>query len=183
MHVLGAESPSRELGFRLEVAAPLPKQDRLRFMIEKLTELGVTHYTPVRTQWSQSRSNRERAGKLHQYVVEASKQCGRNVLMSIEPVNDWKAYCRSAHLPENKILADVSGTLKLAEIIPSPLSRSDWALAVGPEGGFTEEEVEVARESGWKVISLGPRVMRVETAALGLAALVALSATAQWPAE
>jgi 16S rRNA (uracil1498-N3)-methyltransferase len=175
LRILRVETPVRELGFRLEVAAPLPKQDRLRFMIEKLTELGVTRYTPVRTHWSQSHSDRERAGKLQQYVVEASKQCGRNVLMSIEPAKDWEVHCRSADLPENKVLAHLTGTSEFLETLPSAPSRSDWAVAVGPEAGFTEEEVEVAREAGWKVVSLGPRVMRVETAALALATLVALS--------
>jgi 16S rRNA (uracil1498-N3)-methyltransferase len=179
LRVLRAETPARELGFRLEVAAPLPKHDRLRFMIEKLTELGVTRYTPVRTHWSQSRSDRERAGKLQQYVVEASKQCGRNVLMSIEPAKDWEVYCRSADLPKNKALAHVSGTSQFLESFPSTPSRSDWAVAIGPEAGFTEEEVEVARESGWKVVSLGPRVLRVETAALALTILVAVSGTAR----
>ena len=148
-------------------------------MIEKLTELGVTCYTPVRTHWSQSRSDRQGPGKLQQYVVEASKQCGRNVLMRIEPAEDWKVHCRSADLPENKILAHLTGTAEFLESFPSAPSRSDWAVAVGPEAGFTEEEVEVAREAGWKAVSLGSRVLRVETAALALAALVAVSRTAR----
>jgi 16S rRNA (uracil1498-N3)-methyltransferase len=177
LRVLRVETPARELGFRLEVAAPLPKHDRLRFMIEKLTELGVTRYTPVRTHWSQSRSDRERAGKLQQYVVEASKQCRRNILMSIDSAKDWEVYCRSSDLPENKVLAHLTGTSEFLETLPSAPSWPDWVVAVGPEAGFTEEEVEVARESGWKVVSLGPRMLRVETAALALAVLVALSRT------
>jgi 16S rRNA (uracil1498-N3)-methyltransferase len=174
LNVVGIESPARELGFRLEVAAPLPKGDRGQFMIEKLTELGVTHYSPIRTQRSQIHSAVERAGKLRQYVIEASKQCGRNVLMSVAPVTDWQTYCQSGHLPKRKILAHPLAEATASETFAPPRPPLDCALAVGPEGGFTEEEVLAARQAGWTVVSLGPRILRVETTALTLAALVAV---------
>jgi 16S rRNA (uracil1498-N3)-methyltransferase len=174
LNVVSVERPARELGFRLEVAAPLPRGDRGQFLIEKLTELGATCYAPIRTERSQVHASAERAGKLRQYVIEASKQCGRNVLMSIEPMNEWEAYCKSGHLPEKKILAHPLGNKEPRETIAPSVSPSDSALAVGPEGGFTEQEVQMARQAGWMVVSLGPRLLRVETAALALAALIAL---------
>jgi 16S rRNA (uracil1498-N3)-methyltransferase len=174
LNVIGIETPARELGFRLEVAAPLPKGDRGQFMVEKLTELGVTHYSPIRAERSQSHSAVERAGKLRQYVIEASKQCGRNVLMSVAPVTDWLTYCKSEHLPKRKILAHPLAEVAASEMFAPPHLPLDCALAVGPEGGFTEEEALAAREAGWTVASLGPRMLRVETAALTLAALAAV---------
>jgi 16S rRNA (uracil1498-N3)-methyltransferase len=174
LNVVGIETPARELGFRLEVAAPLPKGDRGQFMVEKLTELGATHYSPIRTERSQIHSTVERAGKLRQYVIEASKQCGRNVLMSIAPVTDWQTYCKSGDLPKRKILAHPLAEAAASEMFAPPHPSLDCALAVGPEGGFTEEEVLAARQAGWTVVSLGPRILRVETTALTLAALVAV---------
>jgi 16S rRNA (uracil1498-N3)-methyltransferase len=174
LNVVGVETPARELGFRLEVAAPLPKGDRGQFMVEKLTELGVTQYSPIRSERSQSHSAAERAGKLRQYVIEASKQCGRNVLMSIAPVTDWQTYCKCGDLPKQKILAHPLRDVAPSKIFMPSHAPFDCALAVGPEGGFTEEEVLAAGQAGWTVVSLGPRMLRVETAALALAALVAV---------
>jgi 16S rRNA (uracil1498-N3)-methyltransferase len=175
LNVVDRKTPARELGFRLEVAAPLLRGDRGQFLIEKLTELGVTHYSPIRAARSQLHSAAERAAKLRQHVIEASKQCGRNVLMTIAPATDWQRYLKSESLPKRKILAhplpEATGLRTFASSHP-PL---DCALAVGPEGGFTEEEVLAARQAGWEVVSLGPRLLRVETAALALAALVALT--------
>jgi 16S rRNA (uracil1498-N3)-methyltransferase len=174
LKVIGVETPAREVGFRLEVAAPLPKGDRGHFMVEKLTELGVTHYAPIRTERTQIHSAVERASKLRQYVIEASKQCGRNVLMNIGPVADWQTHCKSGHLPKRRILAHPLAEATASETFTPPHPPLDCALAVGPEGGFTEEEVLAARQAGWMVVSLGPRMLRVETAALTLAALVAM---------
>jgi 16S rRNA (uracil1498-N3)-methyltransferase len=174
LNVVSVETPARELGFRLEVAAPLPKGDRGQFMVEKLTELGVTRYSPIRTERSQSHSAADRAGKLRQYVIETSKQCGRNVLLSIGPVTDWQTYCKSADLPKRKSLAHPLEEAPAPETFSPQRLPLDCALAVGPEGGFTEAEVLAARQAGWTVVSLGPRMLRVETAALTLAALVAV---------
>jgi 16S rRNA (uracil1498-N3)-methyltransferase len=163
VEVVGIEAPQRELGYRVEVAAPLPKGDRAQFLVEKLTELGATSYTPLVTARSVVRAGEAKGEKLRRYVIEASKQCGRNVLMEVRPVARWADFCRRGDLPARRVLAHPGGD-ELGEAI-----RGDVVLAVGPEGGFTDEEVAEARSAGWRVVSLGPRVLRVETAALVLA--------------
>jgi 16S rRNA (uracil1498-N3)-methyltransferase len=160
------EAPEREIGFRLDVAAPLPKGDRAQFLVEKLTEVGVTTYVPLQTARSVVHPREAKLDKLLRYVIEASKQCGRNVLMNVSPMIAWTDYCRRVDLPERKVLAHPEEKEDEAR----SLERMDVALAVGPEGGFTEEEVEMAKAAGWRTVSLGPRILRVETAALVLAA-------------
>jgi 16S rRNA (uracil1498-N3)-methyltransferase len=164
LQVDGVEAPAVELGFRLEVAAPLPKGDRAQFLLEKLTELGATAFVPLRTQRSVVHPSETRLDKLQRYVIEASKQCGRNKLLRVEPLTDWETYCRRADLPALRILAHPGGSVAFWP------SGQDVALAVGPEGGFTEDEVARAASAGWQVVGLGPRILRVETAALVLAA-------------
>jgi 16S rRNA (uracil1498-N3)-methyltransferase len=165
VQVHGVETPDRELGHRLEVAAPLPKGDRGQFLLEKLTELGVTAYIPLNTRRSVITPGAGRLDKLERYVIEASKQTGRNVLMRVQPAQDWMTYCRSPDLPATRWLATPGG------MTGSWMPGQDLAVAVGPEGGFTEEEIEAGRQAGWQVIGLGPRILRIETAAIVLAVL------------
>jgi 16S rRNA (uracil1498-N3)-methyltransferase len=164
LEVTAVEAPVRELGFRLEMAAPLPRGDRAQFLLEKLTELGATRFVPLRAQRSVVHPGATRLDKLQRYVIEASKQCGRNTLLHVEPLTDWETYCRRGDLRALRVVAHPGGT---AAAWPA---GQDVALAVGPEGGFTEEEVATARAAGWQVVDLGPRILRVETAALVLAA-------------
>jgi 16S rRNA (uracil1498-N3)-methyltransferase len=166
LNVTGMEAPARELGFRLEVAAPLPKADRAAFLVEKLTELGVTSLVPLRTARSVVLPRETRLEKLQRTVIEASKQCGRNVLMHIEPLIAWDAFCSRGQDTMDKILAHPGEDM----IVDYPSMAGDRIIAVGPEGGFTEEEVALARAAGWRAVGLGPRILRVETAALLLAA-------------
>jgi 16S rRNA (uracil1498-N3)-methyltransferase len=165
VEILGAESPQRELGFRVEVAAPLPKADRGQFLLEKLTELGATCYTPLRTRRSVVNPGVTRLDKLERYVIEASKQCGRNVLMRVEPPADWDDYCRRGDLPPLRCFAHPGGQPWEVR------AGQDVVIAVGPEGGFTDEETAMAQSVGWQTVGLGPRMMRIETAALVLATL------------
>jgi 16S rRNA (uracil1498-N3)-methyltransferase len=161
LDVEAVEEPSRELGFRLEVAAPLPRGDRGQFLVEKLTELGATDFLPLRT--ARSLVHPKDGDKLRRYVIEASKQCGRNVLMRVAPVIDWADYARRGDSEAKRLLAHPGGE-------PTANHRGgDVVCAVGPEGGFTDEEVALAREAGWRVVGLGTRILRVETAALAMA--------------
>jgi 16S rRNA (uracil1498-N3)-methyltransferase len=168
LQVQGWTEPRREHGFRLDVAAPLPKGDRAQFLLEKLTELGATAFVPLQTARSVVHPRESKCEKLRRYVIEASKQCGRNVLLQVHPLTAWADFCRRDDLPARRLLAHPGGERGARSGAPT-----DVVLAVGPEGGFTEEEVEQGRAAGWQVIDLGPRTLRVETAALALAVLAA----------
>jgi 16S rRNA (uracil1498-N3)-methyltransferase len=164
-------SPMREMPFHLEVAAPLPKGDRAQFLVEKLTELGVARFVPLATARSVVQPREAKLEKLQRYVVEASKQCGRNVLMDIAPLAPWADYCRQQSLPKKRFLGQRGG------VAPWTAVRGQDALvwAVGPEGGFDDNEIAMALEQGWSGVDLGPRVLRVETAAVLVPAVVGLA--------
>src|SRR5262249_22986805 len=136
--------------------------------VEKLTELGATVFVPLWTSRSVVQPREAKLEKLQRHVVEAGKQCGRNVLMQVNPLTGWEKYCRSADLPALRVLAHPGE--------PPGLSRRfvagiDVALAVGPEGGLTDEEVNLGLAAGWQLVDLGPRILRIETAALALTVL------------
>jgi 16S rRNA (uracil1498-N3)-methyltransferase len=160
LEVQGVEDRCRELGVRVQVAAPLPKGDRAQFLLEKLTELGATSFIPLRTARTVVLPRETRIEKLQRHVIEASKQCGRNTLLRVEPLMTWEELARRGDLPDLRVMAHPGAT---ADTWPTGQA---CALAVGPEGGFTEEEVAVGREAGWRVVGLGARILRVETAAM-----------------
>ncbi|MDC0937033.1 RsmE family RNA methyltransferase, partial [Pirellulales bacterium] len=160
----------RELGFTLAVGMPLPKGDRSRWLVEKMTELGVTSFTPLHA----ARSQRLRGGdadKLERYVIEASKQCGRNRLMAVSPPSSWEAWVEAADA-DCRLLAHPGGEPLRAIDSAGPASLQ---LAFGPEGGLTDDEVDAAVDAGWQSVDLGPRILRMETAAVSLAAAVILA--------
>lgn len=157
---------SRELNFAIVIASALPKGDRADFLIEKLTELGVTRFIPLITERSIVRPKQSAVEKFERAVIEASKQSGRNKLMTVESPYDWNDFLSRSDLPSSRYLLHTDSSA-------TALSKSalEVIVAVGPEGGFTSEEVEKAKGSGWQTVSLGPRVLRVETAAIAAAAL------------
>lgn len=171
MEIQREESPKRELDFCLEVAAPLPKGDRAQFLIEKLTELGVRAFVPLRTRYSVVNPREAKLEKLQRHVIEAAKQCGRTLLMEVAPVMDWADFCGQTHWSPLRLVAHPGGERAAADALAE--RREDVTLAVGPEGGFTDEEIELAKANGWRTVTLGPRILRVETAAILLAGLAA----------
>jgi 16S rRNA (uracil1498-N3)-methyltransferase len=168
VQINGVAAPQREIDHRVEVAAPLPKGDRAQFLVEKLTELGVTAFVPLQTARSVVHPRETKLDRLQRHVIEASKQCGRNVLLEVQPLTPWTAYLRRGDLPATRVVAHPWRGEGAAR--PVVRQAADVALAVGPEGGFTEEEIEAAESAGWQTLDLGPRILRVETAALVLAA-------------
>jgi 16S rRNA (uracil1498-N3)-methyltransferase len=169
LEIVGALEPPRELAIALEVAAPLPKGDRGTFLIEKLTELGVTSFVPLSCERSVVHPREGKLEKLHRQVIEASKQCRRNVLMQTRELAAWEEYCRPGRAGEISLLAHPGGPEQIRQV-PAPVAAV--RVAVGPEGGFTDAEVALARANGWHSVDLGPRILRIETAALVLAVQV-----------
>ena len=165
LNVVAIDQPDRELGFQLHIASALPKGDRLDFLIEKLTELGATDFTPLLAERSVVIPKEAKIEKLERAVIEASKQCGRNVLMKVHPPIALAQWCRLSELPPTKCIAHPGGE----SIVALEVKRDGVAIAIGPEGGFTEQEVSLACLTGFRTVSLGPRILRVETAAVMVA--------------
>jgi 16S rRNA (uracil1498-N3)-methyltransferase len=154
----------------------MPKGDRGDFLIEKLTELGVSRFTPLETSRTVVHPKEARIDKLRQAVIEASKQCGRNVLMQVRPMTPWAAMLTAPDLPAVRVLLHTDdGENRLSDLPSDAIQQGGVIVAVGPEGGFTAEEVAAAEAAGWVRASLGRRVLRVETAAVAAAAWLALS--------
>jgi 16S rRNA (uracil1498-N3)-methyltransferase len=168
LEVLGMATPTRELAFSLEIAAPLPKRDRDQFLVEKLTELGVTTYVPLLCRRAVVRPGDGKIGKLERYVIEASKQCGRNTLMRIGDPVEWATYIERGESTEKRLVAHPSTKTWRGQMASG---SGGVRCAVGPEGGFTDEEIALATANGWQAVSLGPRILRIETAAIFMAAI------------
>lgn len=168
VNVLAEERADRELPMRLVVACALPKGDRADLLVEKLTELGVSELIPLQTERSIVKPHEAKLERFERAVIEASKQCGRNTLMRIESLSPWREFCRRGELGFKKYIADPNSH--------HPLSprREDVCIAIGPEGGFTEAEIAEGCDAGWETVALGRRTLRVETAAIAVAALFAL---------
>jgi 16S rRNA (uracil1498-N3)-methyltransferase len=122
-----------------------------------VTERGVAQPT---------HSALERLGRT---VIEACKQCGRNLLLEISPPQVAADYFHQpASASELRLLADPTGQ-PLASLSAALSTSTSITFAIGPEGGFTDAELSTARTAGWQPISLGPRILRVETAAIAVA--------------
>jgi 16S rRNA (uracil1498-N3)-methyltransferase len=165
LHIVSVDAPAREATVALHIGAALPKGDRADFLVEKLTELGVAEFTPLITARSVVHPKPDSVEKTRRAVIEASKQCGRNSLMRVSPPARFADWLGSAS-------ASTRWILHPGDRSSEPAILENAAIAIGPEGGFTDAEIAEAECSGFKRLSLGPRVLRVETAALAIAAIL-----------
>ncbi len=182
--VLGREEIDRELPLELTLAVALPKGDRQKWLVEKAVELGVSRIVPLRTDRSVALPVQKALARLQRTVVEASKQCGRNRLLEITDPRTWPnlverngdVACRLVAHPSHR--SEAAEPLPIRSVLPPDGLPDAVLLAIGPEGGFSPEEIALATTAGWTCVDLGPRILRIETAALMLAALVAGSVQA-----
>ena len=174
----------RESPLAITLVQCVPRGDRMDFIVQKATELGVARIVPVLSQRSVVRLDKAQAESKAVHwravAVSACEQCGRNRLPTIEAAQPLLNY-----LGESSPAAGPRLVLE-PETAPSPqaaagnLGRAaeaailDAEIAIGPEGGFTSDELEAFRVTGFSQIGLGPRILRAETAAI--AAVVWLQA-------
>jgi 16S rRNA (uracil1498-N3)-methyltransferase len=158
---------SRELSFSLTLAVALPKGDRQKWLVEKATELGVTSVVPLVTERSVAQPTDSALDRLRRAVIEASKQCGRNRLLEIAPPASAGEFFAAAAPSALRLLADPAGESLTAVMNPS---LAAVIAAIGPEGGFTPAELTAAQANDWRTVSLGSRILRVETATIAVAA-------------
>jgi 16S rRNA (uracil1498-N3)-methyltransferase len=173
--IVSRRSVDRELPIPVILGVALPKGDRQRWLVEKATELGVARVTPIVTEHGSERASSAALAKLRRAVIEASKQCGRNRLMEIAEPQPLAEFLAAATGGDLRLIAQPGGKHcghALDEGISPPAELQKVVLAIGPEGGFTQGEIDTAQSLGWRSVDLGPRILRVETAALALTAAI-----------
>ncbi len=165
----GPPLPDRVEKVSILLATAVPKGDRFDWLIEKATEIGVSSVVPILTERSVVDPRSAKLDRLRRVIVEAAKQCGRNRLMTLaEPVR-WHDFVRSASTDACKLIAHPGGR----PFVDWPRPKaSTVVVAIGPEGGFREAEVELALASDWISVTLGATLLRIETAALVASARV-----------
>jgi len=175
LEIVASAAVDRELPCPLVVGVSLPKGDRQRWLIEKLVELGVTRFVPLTTARGVAQPTDGALARLTRAVIEAAKQSERNRLMEISPPETWTSFLGAASQDCLRLIAHPSAATRLTEL-SAPPERRGFFLAIGPEGGLTEQEVTTAQAAGWTAVDLGPRILRVETAATLIAGWCAVIA-------
>ena len=151
----------------ITLAVALPKGDRQKWLIEKITELGTDSLVPLTTTRSVAEPTAAAISRLQRGVIESCKQSGRNRLLEItQPQSLHNLLTTSS--ASLRILACPDGT-PMQSILLKPIDNI--LIAIGPEGGFTDEEIRTANGSGFTQMSLCQNILRIETAAIAAAVI------------
>jgi len=167
----------REPSARLTMAIALPKPDRAKEMVERLTEIGVHRIEPIVFERTQRAPGDNLIEKLQRVVIEACKQSGRNHLMPISPAvtfGQWITEYRQAEMVDRvAYVAMPSGTPTPIDPIRSdPTTQPECSVVIGPEGGLTESELQDCLDASIAPVDLGKRILRIETAACVIASRI-----------
>jgi 16S rRNA (uracil1498-N3)-methyltransferase len=150
------------------------KGEKFAWVLQKCTELGVVRFVPVVSSRSVVRPAAALDGKAERWravIREAAEQARRAILPALDPALDFAAAITQA---QGLRLLPWEGAAGGAVSAFAPASVTQVSLLIGPEGGLAEDEAAAAQAAGWQVVSLGPRILRAETAAIaGVAALLA----------
>ncbi|ACE84262.1 16S rRNA (uracil(1498)-N(3))-methyltransferase [Cellvibrio japonicus] len=169
---IAAHNPhNRESPLQLELAIGISRGERFEWVLQKATELGVTKITPLMTERTEVKVSGERQEKIMErwqhILISACEQCQRNLLPQLSapvPITDW--------------LKTVDAELRFvlhhrdSQTLPADKKPHSAALLIGPEGGLSDDEIALAKQQEFAALTLGPRVLRTETAPIAAISVV-----------
>lgn len=167
---------AHEAPVRVTLYQGLPKADKLDFIAQKLTELGAAVLTPVRmdrcvTKWD-DRDAEKRRERLSRIAREAAKQCGRACALEIATARTWRQALEDMRHHDLLIVPwEEARGQRMKDVFAERPQAADIGIVVGPEGGMSEAEVQAMLGMGARAVTLGPRILRTETAAVVAAAM------------
>ncbi len=155
------------------LAAPL-RGGKTEFVVEKATELGISRFIPVLTEFTVARRINEE--RLTTIAIEAAEQCERMDIPVIDSLTSFTDMLGNWDKNRMILHCDESGSGQNAKTLPSALPATKYAVLIGPEGGFSEKERDLLRHAGFAAgMCMGPRILRADTAAIA-----ALTLTQAW---
>lgn len=165
-----------EAPIEVTLAQCLPKSDKMDFIVQKAVELGISNIRPLMSEncvVKYDAAKKEARQKKWQKVAnEAAKQCGRTILPSVEPIVPLKDLFLELD-PNIEVLMCYEGQAdcSLKELLTTT-TASKFLIIIGPEGGFSPAEAQFCKDKGAKIVTMGPRILRTETASLAAVSLV-----------
>ena len=163
---------NRELPSRITLYQGLPKGDKMSLIIQKAVELGVGRIAPVIMERSVARPDRKSAAhKLQRWqkiAASAAEQCGRAVIPEVLPVRAFDEVLGEAAEADRFLLPYecAEGMERTRSLFSDLPAAGEIAVMIGPEGGYTPQEIESAEKAGAMIMTLGNRILRAETAAI-----------------
>jgi 16S rRNA (uracil1498-N3)-methyltransferase len=175
--VTSRASTARESPLQITLIQALARGEKMDWIVQKATELGVARIVPVTTERSEVKLDAARGGKRLEHwravAIAACEQCSRNVIPAIEAPVELSTWLMTtgAMEPGSRWTLHPDGATCARDLQAMP---RELLLAVGPEGGFGENDLDALHGAGFRGLSLGPRILRTETA--GVVAIAALQA-------
>ncbi|WP_110953319.1 16S rRNA (uracil(1498)-N(3))-methyltransferase [Anaerosinus massiliensis] len=176
LQIVSILEENTEAPIEVTLAQCLPKSDKMDFIVQKAVELGVSRIIPVISQncvvkYDDAKKEARRK-KWQKIAIEAAKQCGRTILPTVSPIMQLKQL--QLELQQDTI-AFMCYEGQADAAIKSLLTTTEakkFLILIGPEGGFTQNEVTDCKEFGVRVVTMGPRILRTETASLAAISMV-----------
>lgn len=169
-----------ELPVRTVLVQGIAGGDKMDWIIEKAVEMGVAQLVPVTAQRSIIQLSGERREKRLRHwqriAIAASEQCGRNQVMEVCPPQDLAQWLAQAEAGLLRLACQPEAARDLNDVVPA--HQGPLALMVGPEGGWSDEELGLMQSQGLETVRFGRRVLRTETA--GIALMAAVTAIKRW---
>ena len=176
VEIVETKSPSGKESSKVTLIQAIPKRDKMDYIVEKSTELGVYSVIPVVTgrtipDWDEAKKSAivERWSKI---AREASKQCGRSDIPAISQIRNFSDIASDAAGYDLALIAALDDNAVKLKNTLNPFGGGKVAIAIGPEGDFTPDEIKLAKKSGFKLVNLGSRVLKSDTAGLFVLAIL-----------
>jgi len=171
------EQRTRELPtVRVALGQGLPKSDKMDFIVQKATELGVSSLVPLMTERTimKVKDEEKRVTRWQKIAREAAMQSGRPDIPKVETIRSFSDFIRTlAPGPQTLLLFPwEEGTVPIKQVLRQTPDALNIIVLIGPEGGFSQAEAEAAKEKGFHLVSLGPNILRTETAAVAVLSMI-----------
>jgi 16S rRNA (uracil1498-N3)-methyltransferase len=170
------QKPVGETGPEITLYQGLPKGNKMEFILQKSTELGVSEIVPFAADRSVPRLPKERESerllRWQRITMEAARQSSRTVFPRVSPLRDFSGILDSSTQSLKLMLWEKEQSNRLKQTLTDLSPPESVAVIVGPEGGLTEDEAKAAMDAGFIPITLGRRILRTETAAIAILAIL-----------
>ena len=177
LKIVKSHATGRDPSIPITLAVGLTKGEKLDWVVEKATELGVSGVIPFLSSYTVPKPDTDkihkRAERWRKIAVSAAKQCGRSRIPEVRSLCSFENFLREPWPETLKLIFWENETEQsLRELFQKCPGANSVLLAVGPEGGFSKSEVELANARGFQSVHMGRRILRAETAALAALTIV-----------